>query len=192
MKNLSNLSKSIIMALSIAGVGTATIVAAQAATSTGSVSESMAAAQSKVSLEQAIVIANKAVKGDVISAEFDQNDHSAGGKYEVKIVNNNNEYEVKVDATTGKVSRDKQEKLDREDMAEYSAMKQSQISLNQAIKKANQSVNGQVIEVGFDMDYGKPVYKVEIAKGDQVHKVVIDSMTGKITRSKVKAADMDD
>lgn len=192
MKNLSNLSKSIIMALSIAGVGTATIVAAQAATSTGYVSESMAVAQSKVSLEQAIVIANKAVKGDVISAEFDQNDHSAGGKYEVKIVNNNNEYEVKVDATTGKVSRDKQEKLDREDMAEYSAMKQSQISLNQAIKKANQSVNGQVIEVGFDMDYGKPVYKVEIAKGDQVHKVVIDSMTGKITRSKVKAADMDD
>ncbi len=192
MKNLSNLSKSIIMALSIAGVGTATIVAAQAATSTGYVSESMAVAQSKVSLEQAIVIANKAVKGDVISAEFDQNDHSAGGKYEVKIVNNNNEYEVKVDATTGKVSRDKQEKLDREDMAEYSAMKQSKISLNQAIKKANQSVNGQVIEVGFDMDYGKPVYKVEIAKGDQVHKVVIDSMTGKITRSKVKAADMDD
>lgn len=192
MKNLSNLSKSIIMALSIAGVGTATIVAAQAATSTGYVSESMAVAQSKVSLEQAIVIANKAVKGDVISAEFDQNDHSAGGKYEVKIVNNNNEYEVKVDATTGKVSRDKQEKLDREDMAEYSAMKQSKISLNQAIKKANQSVNGQVIEVGFDMDYGKPVYKVEIAKGNQVHKVVIDSMTGKITRSKVKAADMDD
>ncbi len=192
MKNLSNLSKSIIMALSIAGVGTATIVAAQAATSTGYVSESMAVAQSKVSLEQAIVIANKAVKGDVISAEFDQNDHSAGGKYEVKIVNNNNEYEVKVDATTGKVSRDKQEKLDREDMAEYSAMKQSKISLNQAIKKANQSVNGQVIEVGFDMDYGKPVYKVEIAKGNQVHKVVIDSMTSKITRSKVKAADMDD
>ena len=192
MKNVSNLSKSIIMALSIAGVGTATIVAAQAATSTGYVSESMAVAQSKVSLEQAIVIANKAVKGDVISAEFDQNDHSAGGKYEVKIVNNNNEYEVKVDATTGKVSRDKQEKLDREDMAEYSAMKQSKISLNQAIKKANQSVNGQVIEVGFDMDYGKPVYKVEIAKGNQVHKVVIDSMTSKITRSKVKAADMDD
>ncbi len=42
------------------------------------------------------------------------------------------------------------------------------------------------------MDFGKPVYKVEIGKGNQIHKVVVDSMTGKITRSQVSDVDRDD
>lgn len=192
MKKLSTLSKSIIMALSIASISTATIAVGQAATSSGYISEAMAATQSKISLEQAIVIAKKTVKGDVISAEFDQNDHAASGDYDVKIIANNTEHKVTVDANTGKVTRKKQEKLDKEDMAEYKAMKQSKISLNQAIKKANQSVNGKVIEAEFDIDFGKPAYKIEVVKDNQVHKVVIDSMTGKIIRSQVKAADSDD
>ncbi|MBP2281365.1 putative membrane protein YkoI [Psychrobacter sp. PL19] len=192
MKKLSTLSKSIIMALSIISIGSATIAVGQAATSNSQISEAMAATQSKVSLEQAIVIANKTVKGDVISAEFDQNDHAAGGKYEVKIIANNTEYEVKIDANTGKVARNKQDKLDKEDIAEYNAMRQSKISLNQAIKKATQSVNGTVIEAEFDIDFGKPAYKIEVVKGNQVHKVVIDSMTGKIIRSQVEAVDSDD
>ena len=192
MKNLSTLSKSIIMVLSIAGVSTAAIAVGQTAITNSQVSEAVAAAQSKISLEQAIVIAKKTIKGDVVSADFDQHDHSAGGNYDVNIVTNNTEYEVKVDANSGKVLSSKQEKLDKEDMAEYNAMKKSKASLNQAIKKANQSVKGKVIEAGFDIDFGKPAYKIEIIKGTQVHKVVVDSITGKIIRSQVEAADNDD
>lgn len=191
MKNLSTLSKSIVMVLSIAGVSSAAIAVGQTATNT-QVSEAVAVAQSKISLEQAIVIAKKTIKGDVVSAGFDQNEHSAGGNYEVNIVTNSIEYEVKIDANSGKVLSNKQEKLDKEDMSEYNAMKKSKTSLNQAIKKANQSVKGKVIEAGFDIDFGKPAYKIEIVKGAQVHKVVIDSMTGKIIRSQVEAADSDD
>lgn len=192
MKNLSVLTKSIIMVLSIAGISTTALAVEQAVSSNSNTSEAMAAAQSKISLEQAMTIAEKTIKGDVISADFDQNGRSTRGKYDVKIVANNTEYEVKVDANTGKVLQNKQEKLDKEDMAEYNAMKKSKISLNQAIKQANQSVNGKVIEAGFDIDFGKPIYKVDIAKGTQVHKVIIDSMTGKIIRSQVEAADNDD
>lgn len=192
MKNLSVLTKSIIIVLSIAGISTAALAVEQAVSSNSNTSEAMAAAQSKISLEQAITIAEKTIKGDVISADFDQNGRSAEGNYEIKLVANNTEYEVKVDTNTGKVLQNKQEKLDKEDMAEYNAMKKSKISLNQAIKQANQSVNGKVTEAGFDIDFGKPVYKVEIAKGTQVHKVIIDSMTGKIIRSQVEAADNND
>lgn len=192
MKNLSVLTKSIIIVLSIAGISTAALAVEQAVSSNSNTSEAMAAAQSKISLEQAITIAEKTIKGDVISADFDQNGRSAEGNYEIKLVANNTEYEVKVDANTGKVLQNKQEKLDKEDMAEYNDMKKSKISLNQAIKQANQSVNGKVTEAGFDIDFGKPVYKVEIAKGTQVHKVIIDSMTGKIIRSQVEAADNND
>ncbi len=192
MKNLSTLSKSIIMVLSIAGVSTAAIAVGQSTTTRTEVSEAVAAAQSKISLEQAIVITKKTIKGDVVSADFDQNDHSAGGNYEVKTIANNTEYKVKIDANSGKVLSNKQEKLDKEDIAEYNAMKKSKTSLNQAIQKANQSVKGKVIEAGFDMDFGKPTYKIEIIKGTKVHKVVVDSLTGKIIRSQVEAADNDD
>ena len=192
MKNLSTLSKSIIMVLSIAGVSTAAIAVGQSTTTRTEVSEAVAAAQSKISLEQAIVIAKKTIKGDVVSADFDQNDHSAGGNYEVKTIANNTEYKVKIDANSGKVLSNKQEKLDKEDIAEYNAMKKSKTSLNQAIQKANQSVKGKVIEAGFDMDFGKPTYKIEIIKATKVHKVVVDSMAGKIIRSQVEAADNDD
>ena len=192
MKDLSTLSKSIIMVLSIAGVSTAAIAVGQSTTTRTEVSEAVAAAQSKISLEQAIVIAKKTIKGDVVSADFDQNDHSAGGNYEVKTIANNTEYKVKIDANSGKVLSNKQEKLDKEDIAEYNAMKKSKTSLNRAIQKANQSVKGKVIEAGFDMDFGKPTYKIEIIKATKVHKVVVDSMTGKIIRSQVEAADNDD
>ena len=192
MKNLSNLSKSIIMVLSITGVSTAAIAVGQSATTNSQVSEAVAAAQSKISLEQAIVIAKKTIKGDVVSADFDQHNHPAGGNYEIKTIANNTEYEVKIDANSGKILSNKQKKLDKEDIAEYNAIKKSKTSLNQAIQKANQSVKGKVIEAGFDMDFGKPTYKIEIIKGTKVHKVVVDSMTGKIIRSQVEAADNDD
>ena len=187
MKNLSTFSKSIVMALGIAGIGTASIVAGQAATSNGQISEAMAAVQSKISLGQAMAIAQKTVKGEVISAGFDQKGQTASGKYEVKLVSNNIEYEIDIDANTGKVLKTEQEKLDKGDMAEYSAMKQAKISLNQAMQTAAQSVNGtgKVIEAEFDIENGQAVYEMEVAKGNQIYKVVVDSMTGKVMSTRL-------
>ncbi len=178
MKTLSMFSKSIVMALGMAAVGGATISVVQAATPNIKVSEAVAAAQSKISLEQAIVIGQKTVKGDLVSVEFDQNGYSAGGKYKVKFIANSTEYKVRIDADTGKVLSTKQEKLDKDDIAEYKAMKQAKVSLAQAMKKATQNVNGKIIEAEFDVDNGRSVYEIKVAKGNQIHKVVIDSMTG--------------
>lgn len=191
MKNLSTLSKSIVMAVAITGVGAATIVASQAALTKGQVSEAVAAVQSKISLKQAIAIGNKTVKGDIISVEFDQNDYLAGANYEIKTIASNTEYEIKVDANTGKVTSTKQEKLDSEDIAEYNALKQAKTSLTQALQKAAQTINGTVIEAEFDMNNGMPVYETKVAKGNQVHRVIIDSMTGKVISNQLQAADDD-
>ena len=84
-----------------------------------------------------MVIAKKIIKGYVVSSYLDQHDHSASGNYNVNIVTNNTEYEIEVDANSGKVLSSKQEKVDKKDMAEYNAMKKFKTSLNQAIKKAN-------------------------------------------------------
>ena len=191
MKNLSMFSKSIVMTLSMIAVSSATISVAQAATPAVKVSEAVAAAQSKISLEQAIAIGNKTIKGDLVSAEFDQKGYSAGGKYDVKFIANNTEYKIRIDADTGKVLSAKQDQLDREDMAEYKAMKQAKVSLNQAMKKATQDVNGKIIKAGFDVDNGKSVYEIKVAKGNQIHKIVINSMTGKVISSRLESSDDD-
>ena len=185
MKNLSLLSHSIVMAAAIAGASTITMMSSQAAINNNKITESVAAAQSKISLQQAITIGNKAVKGDVVSAEFDRNDYSRTAEYELAIIANNTEYEVKVDANTGKVLRSKQERLDADDKAEYNAMKRATVTLTQAMQTAAQHVKGKAIGVEFDMKKGQPVYKVEVAEGNQAHKVIIDSMTGKVISSRL-------
>ena len=184
MKNLSMFGKSMVMALGIAGLGTASMMTVQASTKSQS-SEAMAAVQSKVSFEQALNIAQKTVKGDIVSAEFDQNDYSAGGKYEVKVIANNTEYEIDIDADSGKVLKTKQEKLDNKDIAEYKAMKQAKVNLNQAMQTAARSVGGTVFEAEFDNDDGQSVYEIKVAKGDQTHKVMIDAMTGKVISTRL-------
>ena len=182
MKKTSTLKKSLAVVLSVATISMASVSASQAATS---MSEIAAASQSKISLEQALTLANKAVKGDIISVDFDQEDRAENSHYDIKMIANNNEQEVRVNANTGKVTKDETERLDKEDLAEYNTMKQAKVSLSQAIKNANKTLKGTVLEAEFDMDFGKPVYKIEIGKGNQVHKVVVDSMTGKITSSQV-------
>ena len=184
MKNLSTFGKSMVMVLGIAGLGTASIMTVQASNKSQG-SEAMAAVQSKVSFEQALNIAQKTVKGDIVSAGFDQNDYSAGGKYEVKIIANNTEYEVDIDADSGKVLKTKQERLDNKDRAEHKAMKQAKVSLNQAMKTAARSVGGTVFEAEFDNDDGQSVYEIKVAKGDQTHKVMIDAMTGKVISTRL-------
>lgn len=126
------------------------------------------------------MLANKAVAGDIVGAEFDQEDRMENNHYNVKIITNNNEQDIIVNANTGRVIKDEVERLDREDMAEYNTMKQAKISLPQAIKNANQTLNGTVLEAEFDVEAGNPVYQIEIAKGSQVHDVMLDSMTGKV------------
>lgn len=179
MKNISTLKKILAIALNVATLNVVAIPMSQAATS---MNETVAASQSKISLEQAMVLANKAVAGNIISAGFDrmENNH-----YEIKIIANNNEQEVIINANTGEVIKDKMERLDRDELVEYNAMKQAKISLSQAIKNANTTLNGTVLEAEFDMDANKPVYKIEIGKGNQVHDVVVDSITGKVLSSHV-------
>ena len=199
MKNLSVLAKSMIVAISIAGVGAAAIAAP--ATNTKAVtssSEAVSAMQSKISLTQAINIAKQNAKGDLVSAEFDYDDDDDGknkgtgtGKYEVEFVSNGTSYEVKIDANTGKVLKTKQEKLDKKELAEYNAMKQAKVSLTSAMQKAAQSLNGKVISAEFELEKGQSVYDIEVVKGNQIYDVSIDANTGKVLSSQVDVEDDD-
>ena len=71
MKKLSTLSKSAIVVVGALGIGTIAIASGQIPAISGAkISDAVAIAKSKISLEQAIAIAQKTVKGDLISAEL--------------------------------------------------------------------------------------------------------------------------
>lgn len=192
MKHLSTLTKSALIALTIAGVGATAIAAPVANTKAAtSSSEAVSAMQSKISLTQAIAIAKQNAKGDLVSAEFDYDDDDATSEYEVEFVANGTSYEVKIDANTGKVLKTKQESLDKKDMAEYSAMKQAKVSLTSAMQTASQSVNGKVISAEFELEKGQSIYDIEVVKGNQKYDVSVDANTGKVLSSQVDMEDDD-
>ena len=192
MKNLSVLTKSIIVALTVTGIGVTAIAAPmiQPKIATSS-SEAVSALQSKISLTQAINIGKQNAKGDLVSAAFDYDDDDATSKYEVEFVGNGTSYEVKIDANTGKVLKTKQEKLDKKDLAEYSAMKQAKVTLTSAMQTAAQSVNGKVISAEFELERAQSVYDFEVIKGNQIYDVSIDANTGKVLSSQVDVEDDD-
>ena len=186
MQNLSALTKSAIITLTVVSVSAAAIAAPSANTkATTNSSEAVSAMQSKISLAQAIAIAKQNTKGDLVSAEFDYDDDDATNEYEVKLIANGTSYEVKIDADTGKVIKSEKERLDKEDMAEYSAMKQAKVSLTSAMQKATQRVNGKVIGAGFDLEKGQSIYDIEVVKGNQKYDVSVDANTGKILSSQI-------
>ena len=186
MSTLTMLNHLFLMVLNAAGVsGTAIAVGPTTPIATLS-AVSVAPAQSQITLEQALVIANNRVKGDVIEVEFDQGSEKTDDKYEVSIIAQGAEHNVNIDAYTGKVLAVEQKTLDTQDIAEYSAMKQAKISLTQALEQAKQTISGTVVEAEFDGDHGKSDYKIEVVQGAQLHKMVVDSMTGALITNPIK------
>ena len=188
MSPLTMLNHLFFMLLNVAGVSSTANAAVQTTPIATLPAVSAAPLQSRLTLEQALIIANNKVKGDVIEAEFDQGNEKADDKYEISIFAQGIEHNVNIDAYTGKVLAVEQEALDAEDIAEYSAMKQAKISLTQALEQAKQTISGTVVEAEFDGDHGKSIYKIEVVQGAQLHKMVVDSMTGALITNPIKAA----
>ena len=79
---------------------------------------------------------------------------------------------------------DKQESMDKKDLAEVAAWRQSKIQLNQAISIAQQTTAGQVMGAEFDFKYGKGIYEMKVAKQGQKHKLDIDANTGAVLKNR--------
>lgn len=133
-----------------------------------------------ISIDQAINIAQRGEHGVVKSVDFDDDD----SEYEVELVSNNTEYEVKIDARSGKVIKKKQENLSANDVRKYAPLHSAKTSLTQAMQTASRSLNGQVVEAEYDTENGQPVYEVKVIKGGEKYKAYVDVNTGKIIKTK--------
>lgn len=118
----------------------------------------------------------KVVNGTVTDIEFDQNQYRS--VYEVEMYTDTEEHDLKFDAYTGELLKQKKERRDQDDM--YDKMTTSttttKITKEQAIEKALTKAKGTVTKIKLD----DGIYEIEIRNGQQEYEVDVDSSTGEI------------
>ena len=156
-------------------------------------------AEQQISADEAKGAALKAFDGTIVEFEFDQDDRTP--HYEFDIKNAMEKAEVKVDATTGKVTITEREALKQttgekvntqaatilEDDDDVVASKQQSnpdaqqpISKSQAINIAHTVAKGTVVKTELDEDDGRLVYEIELRDGNTGYELDINAYTGKV------------
>ena len=164
-----------------------------AASAATNVDEVRAAQAAKISLKQAITIASKSASGILISADFDEDDSDAigkGGVYELEFSTDSVNYEVKVDANTGKIVKKETDRLDGDDINVYQVQKKAKIDIMKAINIAEKQTGGKILEIEFenDRDYANHTayYKADLLKGNKIVSINVDANSGKTFANKFK------
>ena len=164
-----------------------------AASAASNVDEVRAAQAAKISLKQAITIASKSASGILISADFDEDDSDAigkGGVYELEFSTDSVNYEVKVDANTGKIVKKETDRLDGDGINVYQVQKKAKIDIMKAINIAEKQTGGKILEIEFenDRDYANHTayYKADLLKGNKIVSINVDSNSGKTFANKFK------
>lgn len=183
---LTTLGACLTLALSTGVITTA----ASAATN---VDEIRAAQAAKISLKQAITIASKSASGILISADFDEDDSDAvgkGGVYELEFSTDSVNYEIKVDANTGKIVKTETDRLDGDDINAYQVQKKAKTDIMKAINIAEKQTGGKILEIEFenDRDYANHTayYKADLLKGNKIVSINVDANSGKTFANKFK------
>lgn len=183
---LTTLGACLTLALSTGVITTA----ASAATN---VDEIRAAQAAKISLKQAITIASKSASGILISADFDEDDSDAvgkGGVYELEFSTDSVNYEIKVDANTGKIVKTETDRLDGDDINAYQVQKKAKTDIMKAINIAEKQTGGKILEIEFenDRDYVNHTayYKADLLKGNKIVSINVDANSGKTFANKFK------
>lgn len=100
--------------------------------------------------------------------------------YDVEGFDRTHEYEVKIDANTGKILSHKSEKSNLDELNEQALDIDKLISRSQATKIAEKEVKGTATAWDLTHDDKKTVWEVEITKGSKKQEVKINAETKKV------------
>ncbi|MGM8897797.1 MULTISPECIES: PepSY domain-containing protein [unclassified Psychrobacter] len=186
---LTTLGACLTLALTTGALSTAVIAANH--------SDEVSMAQAtKVSLKQAVATASKEAAGSLVSAELDDNDSDAqngNSVYELEFSTDTTSYEIKVDATTGKIVTSETEQLDKEDIDDYKVQQQAKINMTDAIDIAEKQTNGHTLEIEFESDDDEmdhpTYYEVKVLKDNQIFELNIDAETGTVFENSIDDID---
>ena len=156
----------------------ATNATATTSKSLASVKKARTANRTQITSEQAKKIALGKVYGTIVDFELDDDE------YEVEIHANGKEYEMTIDAYTGKITEFEVD--DQDNKSVLTTQKKTRITREQAKKIALGKVYGTIVDFELDDDE----YEVEIHANGKEYEMSIDAYTGKITEFEVD--DFDD
>ena len=144
----------------------------------------------KTSVTQAIATAEQQTSGRAMKIGLEK--EKGAYIYEIKTVSKDKVAQVFIDPASGQVVRTDDEGLiatvfDRDDQDEFAKLATSATTLSAAVATAEQHIGGKAIEASFGNEDGTLSFEIEVAKDNAVHKVMIDSASGKVL--KVTAAE---
>lgn len=190
LKAVGVLSAAVLIGAAI-GAGSVNLTSAQSANASSSgfqaskSSDASQTAKQRIGLEQASKLALTEKKGRVESVELER--FQGKLSYEVEIENEQGDYDIWIDAYTGKTLAVKQ---DDDDDGEERAWSQKYtpasgkstavISADDAAQIAAKKVEGQVIKVSTKWDDGRLVYEVKLAGSKGTTEVEINAKTGTV------------
>lgn len=130
---------------------------------------------------QAIQLAEQHSKGTAVELELHQTHTNA--VYDIETVQGTSKHRVQIDAKTGQLLSSYSER-------ELDLKPKAKINLSQAIRSAENSIAGQVLEVSLDNEYLNAYYEVKIlANNGHPYEVRVNASNGEITRSQVEYDD---
>ncbi|MBO0601205.1 PepSY domain-containing protein [Sporosarcina sp. E16_3] len=139
-----------------------------------------------VTMDEAKAIAVKSVGGTVTGIELDR--EASGDIYEVEVKSKGFEYDLDIDAKTGKILRtDKDDNddddFDNDDSDDKVIVADGKfITEKAAVEIALKQAKGTVTEVKLDEDDGRVVYEIEIQDGKYDYDFDIDAISGKVLK----------
>jgi uncharacterized membrane protein YkoI len=144
----------------------------------------------KLSFEEASAKALEVANGSITDIELDNDGNRP--HYEVDILHEGYEYDVKVDAKTGEIMEQKREREDdRDDDSDDVVSTEGLISAEEATAAALAAANGTVKDMELDTDDGVAQYEFEIEDGRTEHEVTVDAKDGSIIKNETDDDDDD-
>lgn len=146
----------------------------------------------KISAGEAVAKAQSETGGRAMRVAFDS--EHGDYLYRIKTLDKSGKAMwVLIDAKTGNITGMREEGVinrlvDREDRLAFAKLPSSATSLEAAIAAARKDSGGKVLKAAFRGDDGHDAYSIRVAKGDEVSRLTIDPMTGKL----MKKTDLDD
>lgn len=137
----------------------------------------------KLTLEEAMETATRAVPGRVVEMEL-ESDNGAHLRYEAEVLSTNQErVEVWVDAMTGQAQTHKNKGKARDrDVQRANSVR---LDARQAVDKATAHTPGRAIKMELDERRGKTIYQVDVLQPDYtVMELELDAADGRVLRAK--------
>lgn len=128
-----------------------------------------------IGIQKAKEVALNKVDGVVEGIELEN--RNGQPVYEVEIDKGQKDFDLYIDATTGKVNNVQEKDDDDDDINAANISNSSFITEKEAIELAKTKINGELIEIDFDEDDGRYVYDLEFTTATGEAEITIDAKT---------------